>query len=617
MSDVSGQTVPQQRRRALGAALRMAWASAAGACAGLLGTTAISGVAPVAAAWLTKDLVDQLAAGRGDALAQGAVIATGGGLIVVLVAGRLGPVVDGWLGAELERRMRLTIQGDLSSKINGFRGLAVFEDPQFHTEIQMAQEGGRVAPAQLRRLAPDLLRQTLMLGGFVVAPAGVEPLFALLIAVAAAPGLLGEAHLGRRRAQLAVALGPAERRRLFFNVAHVDARAVKEIRLFGLGSYLRGRMLGELATIDRGERQMDVRSLRLHAVAAVAGAVVSAVALAYLLRMAVVGTVTVGEAVLIVAALAGAQAASTSMVASAARLSGALLFFGSYDRFLAHPADMGGVRGTGTVAPLRHAITFENVWFRYAERGPWVLRGVSLEIPVRSSVALAGHTAAGKSTIIKLLCRLYDPQHGVIRWDGIDVRWFDVDHLRAAMTAVFQDHMEYELRAADNVGLGDVGHIGDRERIAAAARRAGVDGDLAGLPAGYDNVLTPTFDGIAPLAPDAPLEPERGGVTLSGGQWRKVAVARMLLRDDAQVALMDEPTQALDADAANEILPSLRTFAAQRTVVLATHRLNVLRLAERVYVLESGRVAESGTHDDLLARDGTYARMFSRQAGTH
>jgi ATP-binding cassette subfamily B protein len=616
MSDVSGQTVTLQRRRALGAALRMAWDSAAGACAGLLGTIAIGGVAPVAAAWLTKDLVDQLAAGRGDALAEGAVIASGGGLIVVLVAGRLGPIVDGWLGAELERRMRLTVQGDLSSKISGFRGLAVFEDPQFRAEIQMAQEGGRVAPAQLRRLAPDLLRQTLMLGGFVVAPAGVEPLFALLIAAATAPGLLGEAHLGRRRAQLATALGPAERRRLRYNVAQVDVRAVKEIRLFGLGGYLRGRMLGELATIDRGERRMDVRSLRLHAVLGVAGAVVSAGALAHLLRMAVVGAVTVGEALLVFAALAGAQAASASMVASMARLSRTLLFFGSYDRFLAHPPDMGGVRGTGTVAPLRHAITFENVWFRYTERGPWVLRGVNLEIPARSSVALAGHTAAGKSTIIKLLCRLYDPQHGVIRWDGIDVRWFDIGHLRAEMTAVFQDHMEYELSAADNVGLGAVGHIGDRGRIA-AARRACVDGDLASLPTGYDNLLTPTCDGIAPLAPDAPLEPDRGGVTLSGGQWRKVAVARMLLRDDAQVALMDEPTQALDADAADEILPSLRAFAAQRTVVLATHRLNLVRLAERVYVLENGRVAESGTHDDLLARDGTYARMFSRQAGTH
>jgi ATP-binding cassette subfamily B protein len=617
MSDVSDLTVARQRRRALGAALRMAWDSAAGACAGLLGTTVIGGVAPVAAAWLTKDLLDQLAAGRGDALAQGAVIASGGGLIVVLVAGRLGPIVDGWLGAELERRMRLTVQGDLSSKINGFRGLAVFEDPRFHAEIQMAQEGGRVAPAQLRLLAPDLLRQALMLGGFVVAPAVVEPLFVLLIAAAAAPGLLGEAHLGRRRAELATALGPAERLRLRYNAAQVDVRAVKEIRLFGLGGYLRGRMLRELAAITRGERQMDVRGLRLHAVLGAAGAVVSAGALAYLLRMAVVGAVTVGEALLVVAALAGAQAASTSMVASMARLSPTLLFFGSYDRFLAHPPDMGGVRGTGTVAPLRHAITFENVWFRYSERGPWVLRGVNLEIPARSAVALAGHTAAGKSTIIKLLCRLYDPQHGVIRWDGIDVRWFDIDHLRAEMTAVFQDPMEYELSAADNVGLGAVGHIGDRGRITAAARRAGVDGDLVGLPAGYDSLLAPTFNGIAPLAPDAPLEPDPGGVTLSGGQWRRVAVARMLLRDDAQVALMDEPTQALDADAANEILPSLRAFAAQRTVVLATHRQNLLRLAARVYVLDNGRVVESGTHDDLLARDGTYARMFSRQAGTH
>jgi ATP-binding cassette subfamily B protein len=610
-----------RRGRALIEVVRVARAAAAAATIALLLVTVISGALPVLVAWLTKDLVDLLAGvAQGARLGGASFMVTGGALIAAVLLARVLPPIDQWFSAELERRLRQDIQRRLSAKIVAFRGLAVFEDPQFHNDIQLAQEGGMTAPVQLVALLAAFVQQGVTLTGFVIALVGVEPWLVVLFMLAALPGLFGELRLSRIRVRLAYELSPAERRRMFYNMLQIDLRAIKEIRLFGLGAYFHDRMLRELAAIDRAERRMDARGARLHLVLAVAAGVVTVVALIYLLRAAAVGAVTVGEATLAIAALGGLQEASAGMVRSTAQLSAALQFFGYYERFVARPGDM----DDGAAAPvprLRSAITLEDVWFRYTADGPWVLRGVNLEIPIRHSVALVGPNGAGKSTVVKLLCRLYDPQRGVIRWDGIDVRQLDIDELRAAMTAVFQDAMEYELTAADNIGLGDLRHIGDTEHIAAAARRAGVHDDVVQLPAGYDTLLTRIYaDGPESVVhdgsstADAPALVGSGGVALSGGQWQKIAIARMLLRDDAQLAVLDEPSHELDVDAEHEMLQLFDTVASTRSVVLVTHRLNTVRLADRIYVLGAGRVIESGSHDELLRRCGTYARMFSRQA---
>jgi ATP-binding cassette subfamily B protein len=222
-------------------------------------------------------------------------------------------------------------------------------------------------------------------------------------------------------------------------------------------------------------------------------------------------------------------------------------------------------------------------------------------------VALVGLNGAGKSTIVKLLCRFYDPERGEISWDGVDLRDMDPAALRRRIGVVFQDFMSYDMTAAENIGVGDLDRIGDRAAVTAAARRAGAHDSVARLPRGYDTPVSRTFLFGANGGEDA-------GVTLSGGQWQRVALARALLRDQVDLVVLDEPSSGLDPDAEYAVHATLAEHRAGRTSVLISHRLNTVRDAEQIVVLRDGVVVERGSHDDLLRGDGGYARLFRLQA---
>jgi len=260
-----------------------------------------------------------------------------------------------------------------------------------------------------------------------------------------------------------------------------------------------------------------------------------------------------------------------------------------------------------SLAPLRRGIELCDVWFRYSEDHPWVLRGVNLFIPHGRTVALVGRNGGGKSTLVKLLCRFYDPTRGAILWDGVDIRDVTPETLRARIGAVFQDFVTYELTAADNIALGDQAATQDQGRLERAAQDAGVHDTVAALPYGYRTLLSRGFT----------LEEEgeeAEGVLLSGGQWQRVALARAFLRRDRDLMILDEPSAGLDPEAEYEVHSRLARLRSGRTSVVISHRLGAVRAADRIVVLADGAVTEEGTHAELLADGGTYARLFTRQA---
>jgi ATP-binding cassette subfamily B protein len=247
---------------------------------------------------------------------------------------------------------------------------------------------------------------------------------------------------------------------------------------------------------------------------------------------------------------------------------------------------------------MKTGITFDQVSFGYANSERQVLEDVSLSIAPGQVVALVGENGAGKTTLVKLLCRLYDPTAGQITLDGLDLRRFETADLRREMSVVFQDYAHYNLTAQENIWLGNVQLPLDDEQIVAAARRSGADAVIARLPQRYQTVLGKLF---------------RDGEELSIGEWQKVALARAFLRD-AQLLVLDEPTSALDAQAEYEVFQRFRELIAGRSAVLISHRLSSVRMADCIYVLDGGRMVESGTHDDLMALGGKYARLFETQA---
>jgi ATP-binding cassette, subfamily B, bacterial len=241
---------------------------------------------------------------------------------------------------------------------------------------------------------------------------------------------------------------------------------------------------------------------------------------------------------------------------------------------------------------------FENVGFRYPDAARWALRELNFELHAGEVLALVGENGAGKTTLVKLLARLYDPDEGRILLDGRDLRDYDLDDLRANIGVIFQDFVRYHLTAGENIGVGQIDDMDNRERIHAAARRSGADEVIAGLPQGYDQLVGRRF---------------KTGVDLSGGQWQKIAIARAYMRD-AQVMILDEPTAALDARSEFEVFERFKELSDDRTAVLISHRFSSVRMADRILVLAEGRLEASGTHAELLAQGGRYAELFELQA---
>lgn len=395
---------------------------------------------------------------------------------------------------------------------------------------------------------------------------------------------------------------------MFYATLLTGLRAAQEVRLYGLGSFFRARMVRELCAVNAAERRVDRREVGVQGLLAVLSAGIAGCGLVWVVQSAAAGTVSIGDVAVFVAAVAGVQSALTAGVDQAAQIHQALLLFEHYMAVATVPADLPVPASPEPVPELRHGIELRDVWFRYSEEHPWVLRGVTLTIPAGAAVALVGRNGAGKSTLVKLLCRLYDPVRGSIRWDGVDLQELDPDALRGRIGVVLQDYMAYDLTAAENIGLGDLTAMDDRPRLRAAARRAGADDTVTALPHGYDTMLSRIFGG----SPDR--DDPSAGVLLSGGQWQRLALARAFLRDQRDLLILDEPSSGLDAEAEHDLHSRLRTHRAGRTSVLISHRLGTVRDADLIVVLDDGQIAEQGDHAGLVAGGGTYARLYGLQS---
>jgi ATP-binding cassette subfamily B protein len=443
--------------------------------------------------------------------------------------------------------------------------------------------------------------------GFLGSLLVISPLVVAMVVIGVVPILVAELSLARRRAALLWHITPLQRRELMHSMVLSDVQAAKEIRLFDIGGFLLGRVRADRVTANETQCKLDRRELGLQSGLGVLTAITTGVGLVWAVNSAYLGRLSVGDVTLFVASVAGVQGALFTLVRSIAVCQQQLLLFGHLTT-LERTADTLSVPARPRRVPLlRQGIELRDVWFRYSSDLPWVLRGVDMFVPARSALAVVGHNGTGKSTLVKLLCRLYDPTQGVVLWDGVDVREYDPVELRRRIGVVFQDFMQYDLTAAENIAVGDLSRLGDRVRLRDAAQRAGIHDVLEQLPRGYDTMLTRILLGLG----DAD---DTTGVPLSGGQWQRLALARALLRDDNDLLILDEPSSGMDAEAEYEIHSRLRAYRSATTSVLISHRLAAVRDADQIVVLDEGRIVERGNHPTLIAEGGRYAHLFDLQA---
>jgi ATP-binding cassette subfamily B protein len=594
---------PQRRNvSVIATAAGLAWRAGGTFWTLTIGLALFSGLFGPASAWILAHLVNQLTRSAAE---TGVIVALAAATVVMGTISVSLSNLSRVAAAAMQRRISLAVTTDLFAAVNRIQGLAAFERPSFQDRLRLAERSAEETPESLTSALAAILQG----GVTVIAYAGILiaawPPMILLLVAASVPTIVTQAYLTRRSVHTSETAMSRYRQWYLLRGLLSEPRAVTEIRLLGIGDLFRTRMTAALSEATGAEYKVTRAIAYTQVALAVAGGVLTAAGAAVVALRAARGELGAGSLVLFLYAVTGTQGVLIGIVDQASALGGSLGLLRHYvavlhpDRDLPVPAASAGI----AVPRLRAGIELRDVWFGYQE-GSWVLRGLDAVLPFGESVALVGVNGSGKSTLIKLLCRLYDPQRGAIFWDGVDLRDLDPVELRRRLSVTFQDYLTYEMTAAENIGIGDLPASTDRARIVAAARLADVHDRISGLRNGYDTLLSRMF-----------ADDDGGpGVLLSGGQSQRLALARTLMRDNADLIVLDEPSSGLDAEAEHRIHRRFLQHREGRTSLLVSHRLNAVREADRILVLQDGRITERGTHDQLMRTGGRYAHLFSLQA---
>lgn len=498
---------------------------------------------------------------------------------------------------------RLTgyVTGQLIRVANSWRGLARFEDPSLADDLQRARQHAARGGLDLMTDGMQTLVLAFTVTGLAGALVGLHPLAPVIIVLSTLPQMLRQwDYMHRTRSHLYVQT--AESRRLQYSKEVLLApQAAKDVRLYGLGPFFRRRYD---ESFERVVETLDRLRIRLSLRVGLAG-ILSALAVGgtytYIVWRVSNGTLAIGAMALYGGAATLLQTRLLDLSLGVSFLPMTLGFLPSLFRVLEAPSDIPIPQyPLQAPRPIRRGITFEDVHFTYPGRSDPVLRGLSLSIRPGEGLALVGHNGAGKTTIVKLLLRMYDPTGGRITLDGVDLREYDLDDLRREVGVIFQDYVRYELTAGENIGLGQVERLNDPKRLLTAASRSGALGLIGELPEGLDTRLGREF----------------GGRELSGGEWQKLALSRAFLRD-CQLLVLDEPTAALDVQTEHDVYRRFHELTRNKTTLLISHRLSTARMADRIVYLQGGRAREAGSHEALMARSGEYARLYNLQAGQY
>ena len=586
-------------------AVRMVWSGAAGWTVLSICLSFVQAGLPIAGLFLLKAIINTAVAAGKNPLApehlHRLLLLIGGAMLIQLLSALAGSVAQ--VVSEAQAEQVTEHMEDLLHRKAVEVDLEYYETPSFKNTFHRAQQEAPYRPTKivfgLTQLAHSGLSLLAVAGMVLFSLHWTYVLIFLLVAV---PGLWVRIHQARKMFDWQVEKTPVERQVDYYHWMLTGSLHAKENRLFNVGHVLRSRAASLRHGLNQRKLRFTIHRAAGEFVTQSTGALVMFGVFGLLASRTASGALTIGALVMYYQAFQRGMGFFQEFLSAVAGLYENNLFVRNIYAFLDMDAALPETPAPRPVPhPIRKGVCFENVRFQYRDSRRPCLEDVSLEIGPGEVVALVGENGAGKSTLIKLLCRMYDPTGGRIAIDGTDIRQFSKEEWRRAISVVFQDFVQYQLSAHDNIWFGNVSLPAETAAIVRSAQAAGADAFIRKLRAGYDTTLGNVFE---------------GGEELSVGQWQKIALARAFLRT-SEIIILDEPTSALDPKSEFEVFEKFRQLAAGRSTLLISHRLSTVKMADRIYVLSNGRIAEHGTHDDLVRRGTDYADLYNTQAASY
>ncbi len=597
--------------------IKLIWQTHAGLTLAMIALRLVRAFIPVAILWIGKLIIDEVVAARGSALATTYLWKLVVLEIVLAFAGetlsRASAVVESLLGDLFSNRTSVMLMEHAATL-----DLYQFENPAFYDQLDRArrQTTGRIGLlAQLLSMGQDLITLVSLSAALLI----YSTWLLLLLAIAVIPSFLSEAHYASLQYSLLFRRTPERRQLDYLRYLGGSDRPAKEVQMFGLAPWLVERYRKVSDEFYEENKRLTLRRSLAASALSLVGLIGYYGAYAVILVRAVSGAISLGSLTFLAAAFMRSRDLLQRLLNGAGEIYTQCLYLKDLFDFFETRPTIKSTRGAPQVPrPIQHGFVFENVGYRYPESETWALRGINFSLRPGERLALVGGNGAGKTTLVKLLARLYDPTEGRILLDGRELREYDLESVRRNVGVIFQDFYRYDLRFDENIGVGEIEQV--REYLDSNGTSDAIAQDLNGQEPPASIVSAAEKSLAASLLPRLPERYKQvlgrrfdGGVDLSGGEWQKIALARAYMRD-AQVLILDEPTASLDARAEYEVFSKFAGLMQGRMAVIISHRFSTVRMADRLVVLDEGRVVEEGSHDELIERGGLYSELFSLQA---
>jgi ATP-binding cassette, subfamily B, bacterial len=588
--------------RNLSTVLRIIWQASPGFATAWLVVRVAGSLLPLALLAVSKVIIDGVTAvATGKQLPDNFWYWIAAEIFLAILAATLGRAnwyFDTTLGARLSHDLSIRVMEHAATL-----DLTAYEDPAFYDKLEHARHQATDRATMVSTLGMGI-QQTITAASLCIGIVWFSAWILLLLTLSLIPAIVGESHYAFLGYSLATRQTPGRRRLDYLRLLGASKESAKELKLFSLAGYLASEFRDLSEQLFQESRQFWGRRFVMGAVLslfAISGYYAAYVAAVW---RAVHGMISVGTLTFLTGSIAGATSSLQALFSTFSNIADQTLFLKALtDFFQMRPALPVPPNPKPVPRPIREGFRFENVSFSYPGTARPVLHNFNFHISTGERVALVGENGQGKTTIIKLLTRLYDPTSGRILLDGVDLREYDQQSLFRESSVLFQDFMQYDMEARNNIAVGRIDLTGpERDSlIAAAAERSGASEVIERLPAKMDQMLGRRFS---------------GGVDLSGGEWQKIALARAYLRD-AQIYVLDEPTASLDARSEMEVFERFADLTKGKMALLISHRFSTVKMADRIVVLKDGRIFEQGSHSELMARGGLYASMFELQAASY